>query len=332
MGEGSIKRSKDVFGRKVDFIGYKVDLDEGMVGITERNINRAIYGFMQVDLEGHVTVKIMQRLASWGARYANICRFLLPMVRVLDVEYIGKAYVGKWLLSPAAKVAIRMFQMLVVALGAKSLTFGRTIKSFWGGRRVGIVGEYDASLEGIGLIWYLVDKDTGEETPVGVASQSLLQFKFGKDSSFQNTAEYMGALCAVLGAIALGHSRRGIGLRGDSVSSLQWVRKGKARSALAMPTAFAHAEVMRREGVMIQGEDHLEGVKNWRTDGLSRGKTVAWLGDKDERFKGANTIGVDWWAWLELCDPRQTYESDEEFLQFWERMKVVHDAFYDNIL
>ena len=331
MGEGSIKRSKDIWGRKVDFIGYSVNLDEGMVGITDRNINRAIYGFMQVELDKPVTVRLMQRLASWGSRYANICRFLLPMVRVLDGEYMGKAHVGKWLLSPGARVAIRMFQVLVVALGARSATFGRKIRSFWGRGRVGIIGEYDASLEGIGLIWYLVDEGTGAETPVGVASQSLLHCEFGDDSSFQNTVEYMGALLAILGVIALGYSGREVGLRGDSVSSLQWVKKGKARSALAMPTAFAHTRVVQREEIMIQGLDHISGTENWRADGLSRGKDGRWLADEDPRFQGLPVVGVNWKVWTDLCDPRQGFDTEEDFIRFWDRMKGVQDVFYDNI-
>jgi hypothetical protein len=317
MGDNSTKASKDVWGRKLDFIGYSVDLDLWRVGISERNIYRAVYGFMGVDLEKEVTVRLMQRLASWGTRYAGICRYLLPMVRVLYKEYKGHHVASRWKLSEEAKLAVRMFQTMLMALGGNSVEYARDIRTFWGGRKVRVKGEFDASLSGIGMIWYEIDDLSGRETPVGYASQSLESLGFGSDSMYQNTAEYIGALLTIVGAMKLGVMGRGLGLRGDSMSALQWVNKGKARSELAMPAAFAHAGLLRKGGHDIQGEEFLEGELNWRADGLSRGKDIKWVIEKDGRFKGVKEVVVDWGKWVAVCDPKQDMKSEEGFLLFW---------------
>ena len=330
MGEGSTKASKDVWGRKLDFIGYEIDLDEMSVGVTERNIYRAIYGFLEVDVERPVTVKLMQRLASWGSRYSKICRFLGPISRVLYREYKGKGFVKGWILSQGGKVAIRMFQALLVALGADIKGYGRNIWTFWAGGLCRVVVEFDASLSGIGLIWYIVDTQ-GNETPVGVASQSLLRLGFGEMSDYQNTAEYIGALLGLLGLALLGIPWKGVLLRGDSVSALQWVKKGRAKSELAMPAAFAHTRVMVKGQVEMKGQAHERGLDNWRTDGMSRGKNGAWLAERDERFIGVRELDYDFSKWVGICDPRwgEVIESEEGFHRYWGVVDDVLNDFFD---
>jgi hypothetical protein len=182
------------------------------------------------------------------------------------------------------------------------------------------------------LIWYLVDTQTGAETPVGGASQSLLSLGFGEDSSYQNTSEYIGALLAIVGAIAMGHMHLGLGLRGDSMSALQWVKKGKTKSELAMPAAFTHACLLRKEGADVQGEEFLDGKSNWRTDGLSRGKDIAWIAEQDPRFMDVPVVDVNWGVWVELCDPGQDMKTQEGFLVFWNKLSATIKKFYQDLV
>ena len=64
------------------------------------------------------------------------------------------------------------------------------------------IGEFDASLTGAGIIWY--DKMHGTEVARGVYAVVLTPLGFLDDSSYQNLLEFIGALLAVLGHVALG--------------------------------------------------------------------------------------------------------------------------------
>jgi len=173
--------------------------------------------------------------------------------------------------------------------------------------------------------------ERGNETPVGVASQSLLQLGFGEDASYQNTAEYIGALLAILGLVVMGYPLKGILMRGDSVSALQWVKKGRARSELATPAAFAHTRVMVKGQVEMRGQAHLSGKANWRSDGMSRDKTAAWLARRDKRFTGVKEVEYDFKEWVDMCDPRwgEALGNDEAFHQYWLKGDALLEQFFD---
>jgi hypothetical protein len=101
------------------------------------------------------------------------------------------------------------------------------------------VAEFDASLSGIGVIWYRVYED-GTEVPVGGCAVDLRVLGFGDDSSYQNTAEFIGATVATNGLEAMGLGGLPIRLRGDSVTALTWANENKFRSALVTPAAIVY--------------------------------------------------------------------------------------------
>ena len=74
----AVQRSKDACGKREVFIGYVIDLNTGMVSVSEKNLLRALWHVACCDLEGRVSVKEMQRLASLGSRYSMICVELRP--------------------------------------------------------------------------------------------------------------------------------------------------------------------------------------------------------------------------------------------------------------
>ena len=55
------------------------------------------------------------------------------------------------------------------------------------------------------------------EVCLAATAMDLRGLGFGSDSSFQNTAEYVGAIVGILGLLRLGVSNEDIELRGDSI-------------------------------------------------------------------------------------------------------------------
>jgi hypothetical protein len=94
----------------------------------------------------------------------------------------------------------------------------RTIESFVP-TVTAVIAELDASLSGAGLICYTVE--IGAEVAKGVCAVDLTFLEFGTDSSFQNLSEFIGAILAVMGQIAIGLSGQSLALRGVSVTAHQ---------------------------------------------------------------------------------------------------------------
>ena len=81
------------------------------------------------------------------------------------------------------------------------------------------MAEFDASLSGIGIVWFDVQEDT--EVAMGVCALSTVALAFKDDSSYQNLSEFMAAIVAALGFIRLVYTGKNLLLRGDSITALQ---------------------------------------------------------------------------------------------------------------
>ena len=80
--------------------------------------------------------------------------------------------------------------------------FTRTLGSF-GNVVPQIYIQSDASLFGVGV---LIFRGADRSCLLGGCAASISDFRFGTDSSFQNTAEFIVAASGVLLAIQLGHA------------------------------------------------------------------------------------------------------------------------------
>ena len=85
-----------------------------------------------------------------------------------------------------------------------------------------VVAEFDASLAGIGIVWF--DVQEGTEVAMGLYALSTVALGFKDDSSYQNLSEFIAAIVAVLGFgcfIRLGYTGKNLLLWGDSITALQ---------------------------------------------------------------------------------------------------------------
>ena len=123
MGPDSIEQTKSESGRCLTFIGYDIDLDRGLITISKRNVLRALYGFLSVNLLQPVKVKTMQKLASWASRYGKICVYMKPFISVLYAEYTGKGDHTSFMLSEKACQVIRFFRVLLGITSVNKIEF-----------------------------------------------------------------------------------------------------------------------------------------------------------------------------------------------------------------
>jgi hypothetical protein len=161
-----VAEHKSESGRRLDILGYVLDLNKFRLAIARKNVLKAVYGYVSVDLSAKVTVKFMQKLASWGSRYGEVCVIMRPLVRALYNSYRGKAdHTSFHFTKDQCRVVVRVFRVFILMTAIDEDNFARTLNDF---RLIKheYVAEFDASLSGIGVIWYQVNGD-GNEVPLG---------------------------------------------------------------------------------------------------------------------------------------------------------------------
>ena len=86
-------------------------------------------------------------------------------------------------ISENARRAIRLFRVFLLLLAVREERFARRLSTFEPSEPE-LVIEFDASLSGIGIIWYRLEAN-GIEVPVGGAAVDLLPLALGIDAFFK---------------------------------------------------------------------------------------------------------------------------------------------------
>jgi hypothetical protein len=184
------------------------------------------------------------------------------------------------------------------------------------------VCEFDASLEGVGILWF-ARLCNGAERPVAYTTVDLTPLGFGTDSSFQNTAEYIAGLLSVIGMVMLGKAHLPCMFRGDSLSALTWIDKGGVRSDTAIKAAVLWAQAAVTFQVAVTGSVHIDGKSNSRTDRLSRNGSWQDVLEDEIRIYQRRTLpaslrflDLNPGPILALCNPSIPIGSETEFITF----------------
>lgn len=330
LGPTAVADHKTQHGRRLDTIGYTPDLCKQRLTISRKNFMNTLYGFFSVDLDRKVQVGTVERLASWGSRYALICRHMTVFNRAIySVIYrrnprdaLRRNVAVE--LTPAARLAIRLWRATLCALHLDESRFARSFASFRRGAIAEITGEFDSSLEGSGNLIYRRHPD-GTETRVGGARVSFSGLEFGEDSSHQNTAEFIGVILIVITMIRLGIKVDRINIRGDSITALTWATEMRFRSELVTNAATVFVLMLVSLEVEIVGQTHLSAEDNQMCDVMSRpskGITLQEIG-----LDGIPVLDLDddplVTEILKLCDPRTARDSESEFTDMWYRVNAI---------
>jgi hypothetical protein len=198
----------------------------------------------------------MERLASWASRYGQICLYIRPFTRNLYCAYAGKGRAQSFALDEATLRSMRVIRLMLVITVLGPLKFSRPMRSFRL-RRVTVIIEFDASLSGIGIIWYV-----GNERPVGAVAVDISLLGFGEDSQFQNSVEFIAATIGLLGLILLGLDGSAVRLRGDSMLALCWGAKMNYKGARTANAALVFTLLLVQAEVTIVDFEYLTSKEN----------------------------------------------------------------------
>jgi hypothetical protein len=327
-------RRKSKKGKRLEIIGWLFDLLLQLVTIGRRCLLKALHGYLSVDEYAPMKLKTLQRMASWGVRYGEINTLMHPFTAVLYNESRGRTNPHCSItLSSTGRRAVQMLRIITLLIAVDEPSFARPFSSWEIPDKLsGLFGQFDASLLGLGVYWYILYA-SGIVRLVGCAAVDIRCLGFGTDASFQNVAEYIAAIAAVRGAKLLrdrgllidGEPPKGIWLKGDSVTALSWMDKGRVKSTLAINASMVAVMQSVYSNMPVLGGVHVPAESNKLADAISRiaqsGRDLAELVRVTPELQGVEILDLRMEEVLPLCDPHKEVDSEAAFGAFWTRVR-----------
>lgn len=307
LGPDAIATDKDETGRRLEWIGWDVDLDTKLVTLSHRNLLKTIHVFFSFDVRDPIPRAHVEAMASLASRCSMLARQMRPYTRALHefAASFGAAHSMR-VLPSLARTDVFMWRAFLLASHFDEHKFARPIESFRQ-RPPTYVIEYDSSLTAFAVGLSSLDSVSGKLTLVAATSM-LSPFAPTVESRKQNTYEYLAVLIGILMAKHLKLRSFTYRLLGDSVSSLKWAFKDRAASVLARRANIGLTLVSVDIDASVSETEHVKGEHNVVFDGLSRGKTMTEVGldpSKWVSFPMSHPIH----QYITLCDPDLELES-----------------------
>ncbi len=137
--------------------------------------------------------------------------------------------------------------------------YGRPVASF-SPRSPDYIVETNASLGNVGILRY--KKGESLDTCMGGSAVSIKDFGFGKDSSFRNTAEYIGIILGILALVKMGVRNVDVLIRDDSTTALVGGTEGRISGQHAISAAVVVTALYIRFGIRPRYSVLLAGLGN----------------------------------------------------------------------
>ena len=325
LGPDAVADDKTEMGRRLDILGYIIDLDSKLLSIARKNFLNSLYWFFSVDLEGFTNLLELQRLGSVASRYGVICRFGRPFNSAIHAATKNLRSQVRIRFPSYTKRAIRIWRAIMVLVGLDERQVARSLGTFALPKPL-IIAETDASLTGVGVLIYR--RMNGHDVFLGGGGADITKLGFGADSSFQNLAEFSGAVLALVCIVKLGLlgeiQDTGFGLRGDSISALTWLEKERYRGSTVCNASIIYTLLGLRCRTQVSEAEHISAALNYRADSLSRLSESGRSATEDlihMGFEDAEAVELDMdihvGLLLEYMDPSFNIDSEEGFLMFW---------------
>jgi hypothetical protein len=153
LGPDAIAEDKIEWGRALDWIGWRFDLDTMTVSASRRNMLKAMYSFFFVTVEGTLSLSEVERTASYASRYAVLCAQMRHYAAALHAfkSTFGGDHNARKAPSDLVKCDVIMWRSFFCLLQLDPVKFARPLNSFRS-RTATVQIEYDASLTGLGVM------------------------------------------------------------------------------------------------------------------------------------------------------------------------------------
>jgi hypothetical protein len=279
LGPFAINEKKTVVARVADIVGWSINLDTQLVTMAKHNLLRTLYDFIQVKHGQHISIKYLQKLASYSSRYSTICRYMKPFSSYLYDAASGYHNVEtRVMVSAELLVVTDLWTMMIILTVIQPARFQRSLASFAAVEPT-IIPNFDASLTGLGIILYriisLVDS-RGTRQVIGQEVFAVVgystPFVLSSQSAFQNAMEFIAVVTFIGLLVSLGYRNAALSLLGDSITALNWSHKERFPSMNSKAAAIQYIQLMSDPGVniVITDTQYINTLLNTHCDELSR--------------------------------------------------------------
>lgn len=311
LGPNSVAYDKWAHGRKLDVLGWHINLDLMQVSIARRNFLKIVYGFFQPHITKRVTVPELERLASWSARYTTILRHATPLTTILYHEFSGlrNQHLTK---TPSTlfTCTVILWRCLLCLLNFDDKSYSRSLDSFIS-QKPNYRISFDASLKGIGV--GITDITSGEL--ISIASYEF-PFDLHEQSKYQNTVEFIAVVIGIW--ILTRHDVRDCHLElvGDSITALTWSYDERFKGLFNLGPAVAFTMLGTYYNIWVASIIHVAGENNQLYDSLSRGKNAAEL-NFDPKIIYDLSSDVKFQQLISYCNPSNSVSNGNYLLSMW---------------
>jgi hypothetical protein len=181
--------------------------------------------------------------------------------------------------------------------------------------------EYDASLNGLGIVLYKLDEDTSEPTLWKVAGITT-SFQVIQDSSYQNAMEFIAVVMAIAILVKLGVRGATIEITGDNTSSLTWAHSERFKGVRSQRAAIVYIALGMSFDIEVGGATHVAGIDNNLCDRLSRGVDPRQAGFLDDTIITLHQDDVLTEILL-MCDPVEVLTNEAELIILWKHLNSI---------
>ena len=320
LGPGAIAMDKWDSGRRLDVLGWHINLDSMRVSIARRNFLKVVCGFFDLSILHKVTVHELERLASWSARYTTILRHAAPLTSILYNEFKGYRN-HNVSLTPSAicKSAIGIWRCLLCLLEFDPQSYSRSLSSFSHQPPAYQIG-FDASLTGIGVGITCLSSNQ-------LIAVTSFQFPFDLESNskYQNTVEFIAVVTGLWVLYKKGIKDCAVELKGDSQTALKWGETERFKGILNLGSVITFILLGTHCNLWVSSSIHIAGEDNIFYDQLSRGTAISSMGLNYNIIIDLHD-DYDFIKLIELCNPYIDYfEQENALIILWKQIwKLIH--------
>jgi hypothetical protein len=330
--EKTIAENKSESGRRLDIIGWSIDLDLRRVGLARHLFLKTLHGFFSHAPGDRLTVRELQKLGSWASRYTQVCRFMRPFSSFLYRAFAGYTNLEvRPQLSTDFWAVIALWEMFLSMMAVDPIKYTRSIASF-SPSAASLFVNLDASLTGIGAIitpYTLIRATTASDACDVIPTDLLVVFGYNtcystsKESRYQNAMEFTCSVVVIAILASLGYRDTSIMLEGDSRTSLAWSAMERFTGEHSVTAAMALILISSASGLVISETKYLPGtLMDHRSDKLSRGVIPESLGYPPSAIKQIerNQALV---RLIELIDPTRSISLEDDLAPVWFELETV---------
>lgn len=316
LGNDAIAEDKTEWGRVIEWLGWRFDLDTMSVSVADHNYYKTLHGFLSVTKGQRIQVRSLHTLSSWASRYTLVCPFMAPFSGYLYTAFSGYTNLEAVIVLPdSAYLVVLLWRIFFFLMKLEPRNFSRSLESFRPRPRAQYLLEVDGCPEGIGCLVLRRGRDGRWAT--WYAFSWCFEYALGNESRYQNSMEFISAVMGLACLTWLGIRDAEVEVLGDNMASLCWMSSMKFKPGSSTSAAIAYMLLQQVVGLRVVNTVFRAGVLNFRADALSRNTSPSVFGFRPHNYFVRSSAPPILKEFSSLLDPSLDYMNEGSLLDCW---------------